>query len=53
MRNRCSPYRLEIALRRAAWRSTARRIGRFLRAFDARLRARRAAAELEARAGHV
>ncbi|MCD6681292.1 MAG: DUF1127 domain-containing protein [Burkholderiaceae bacterium] len=49
MRNRPSPYRLEAELRRAAWRSAMQRIGRVLRAFDARLQTRRAAAELEVR----
>ena len=52
MRDRPSPYRLERALRGMAWHSARLRFGSLLRALGARLRERRARAELEAQSDH-
>lgn len=49
MRDRPSPYRLERGM---AWHSARLRIGRVLHALGARLRERRARAELEAQSDH-
>ncbi|MDT3680429.1 MAG: DUF1127 domain-containing protein [Burkholderiaceae bacterium] len=49
MRNRVSPYRLEVALRGLAWRHLLHRVERVLNGWAARRQADLARTELEAR----